>query len=971
ATATDAVTIEAIVNLSLQDANAFLAANSSHTLSVTPYDIGDVPAKAVRPAIAANNSGVFGIIGAYWSSSTIPIALVADQLKIWQCSGSATSPKLSDKSQYWYFFRTVTPDNFQGIAHAQLAKSMEWDTVSILYSSDSYGSGIAQAFSSTAATLGVQIASSQLYVYGSGVAGPYDLQLNSIKQAASRIVFVFGYDVDLIGILRAAKVRGMVGNGWTWVGSDAIATYLEQLTAGLGTSSDLSNANGVIAAYPSLSSAPAYPFYFYHDCLMGMAYGLAKVLLSMTPAQVKARNWTYSLADFLVPFPGVTGYVQYDPITLERLGDYTIMNIYNASEQAVYQVSSSAGLVTNLAAPYFADGTSRIPSARPLLAPMYPMWSSPVVIGLTFATLLLVVLVLGANWYLYQHRDLSAVKHMSLPFLSMISAGICMAMLSTLLAVDKPTFQTCSGVIWIFVVGLQMVLCAVAAKTFRIWVIFSANGQVKANASLNNHTLLAGCAVIIAVQCLMLLGWMVVSPPAPTPQYGDTTMHYVCASSNASLQSGVIYATTAYNSVLLLTVMYLAFMTRTAYSAFRESIFILYTCQVFVLCGVIIALFSAMLSDTDASAWSLYMIRTVVVLCGSAFAFACLVGRVVLVVVLKQRADASKNPFPKATLPRSHPRTVSGSGQTSSAVDVRKALRGKYPVRITNQLLSKWSMHHVILFGHSVDSKSGNGLMLNFRSIIFEPDAPADGLCIEFRVLNDAYAVQMPNEADFQWWKETMITYTMVFGRRQGTLSMMPYGTVTTGQPQLTPQLTAESLPSAARLWHIDRKALKQQFLALQRRVHPDAFAAADARVREYSDAQSAFLNKAHNELQHALSRAKYLLKLYGGSVEEDESALPASQELLLYMMDTQEVLEECEEPTQVEDIARENDERISQCLQALSNLFERLPSPLASDQAAVATRQQVQQLKDLVVRLQYLQQLQSAVSDKKHSLSS
>ncbi|KAL7750231.1 hypothetical protein RI367_004404 [Sorochytrium milnesiophthora] len=801
ATAADSITIQTIIDFSLPDANAYLAAHGGHTFNVTSYDIGDVPAKAVRPAIAANNNGAFGIVGAYWSSSTAPIALMADQLKIWQCSGSATSPKLTDKSQYWYFFRTVTPDNFQGIAHAQLAKYMQWDTVNILYSSDSYGSGIAQAFANTAALLGIQIASSQLYVYGSGVAGPYDLQLSSIKQSPSRIVFVFGYDVDLIGILRGAKQRGMVGNGWTWIGGDGMSTLLGQLGSGVGTAADYANVNGVLyaspsaigpaftafqqrfqAAYPAQASAPAYPFYFFHDCLMGLAYGLVKMLNTMTPAQVKAKNWSYSLSDFLVPFSGVTGSVQYDTNTLERLGDYVIMNIYNRAEQAIYQVSSSDGSVAPLAAPKFSDGTSNLPSARPILAPAYPMWNSPAVIGLTFITLVLVVVVLGTNGYLYWKRHMAAVKNMSLPFLSMISIGICMAMLSTLLSVDKPTYQTCAGATWVFVVGLQMVLSAVAAKTFRIWKIFSSKSRIKANSTLNNTALMAGCAIIIVVQCIMLLGWMASSPPIPTPQYGDTTMSYTCTSANVNLQNGVMYFTIVYNGALLLIVMYLAFMTRTAFSAFRESIFILYTCQIIVLCGIVIVLFSAMLTGPTAT-WSLYIIRTVFTLCGSMFAFVCLVGRVALAVALVQRSSgpkSSKSGAGSRSRPRSNSGAASGGSHTSN-VDVRKVNRGKYPVKITNQLFSKWVVHHVILFGNSgnlglipVDSKEGNGVMLNFRSIGFDPNAPGEEQCLEFHVLNDAYAVQMPTDTDFQWWKEIMSTYTMVFGKRQGTVSVVP-----------------------------------------------------------------------------------------------------------------------------------------------------------------------------------------------------
>ncbi|KAL7748497.1 hypothetical protein RI367_006192 [Sorochytrium milnesiophthora] len=772
-------TVESVVNLSLIEANAYLATHGSHSLTITRYDVGSLPAKAFQAAITANQSGVVGIVGAFYSSSTIPIALVGNMLHLWQCSGSATSPALSDKAKYPYFFRTAPPDNLQGIAHAQFAHSMKWQLLSILHSNDAYGSGIASAFIVKAATLNIQIASSQIYSPSATAPDAYTLQLASIKSTQSRIIFYFGVSSDFVPILRAAKALEMVGGGWTWVGGDGLTTLVSQFTGGTWLASDHPNTDGVLylrpyasgsrasdfraqlaAAYPAQANATAYPYYFFYDCVMAITYGLSKLLQTYTPAQVKSRLYTASLSDFLVPFDGVTGSVHYDPTTLERQGDYAVSNIFNLTQRDVYAISSSTGAVSQLSSPIFNDGTSQIPLVFPQLAPSYPLWGTAAAATMCSIAVLPVVLIALTTLYLYRKRSSLAVKTMSLPFLTMISSGVSLLIMSTLFEIGTPFPWTCTAESWCLLMGLQLVLSAVAAKSYRpsfqIWRIFSSKQHDKASTSITTAKLFILCGFIVSVQALMLLIWTGWSPPVPQYVFTDTSYSYQCESDNSALQYSVVYASAVYNTLLLLLVLYLAYETRTAYSAFRESNLILYCCQNSVLCIVLVSMYSRWVGGGSSS--TRYYVQTIATIYGALFVFVFLVGRTALTVSLRSRMDASLSP------------TKLNNPSVGSFDQDRQVLTGEFPVRITNQLFSKWKVHRVILFGNlgliPLSSSTGEGVMFSFRSVIFDSQAiGSDGrLQLEFQIQQDAYAIQMPSAAEYMWWKEALSALTVVFG---------------------------------------------------------------------------------------------------------------------------------------------------------------------------------------------------------------
>lgn len=67
----------------------------------------------------------------------------------------------------------------------------------------------------------------------------------------------------------------------------------------------------------------------------------------------------------------------------------------------------------------------------------------------------------------------------------------------------------------------------------------------------------------------------------------------------------------------------------------------------------------------------------------------------------------------------------------------------------------------------------------------------------------------------------------------------------------------------------IDQTALVEQYRRLQYAVHPDKFAHASDYERRLSVQQSARINEAFQTLKKPLSRARYLLGLYGKDLDD------------------------------------------------------------------------------------------------------
>ncbi|KAJ3200657.1 hypothetical protein HDU67_001949, partial [Dinochytrium kinnereticum] len=140
------------------------------------------PSVAIGIEMAMRNNTV-AIVGEYTSGNSMPLALALNSFKVillsllcsdilalranitfqvYSCT-AATSPALSDKSQYQYFFRTVPSSTRQAQSIARLIHSNGWAKVAVITVNNDYGLGLSQGFLSAAAKLNITILRNEAY----------------------------------------------------------------------------------------------------------------------------------------------------------------------------------------------------------------------------------------------------------------------------------------------------------------------------------------------------------------------------------------------------------------------------------------------------------------------------------------------------------------------------------------------------------------------------------------------------------------------------------------------------------------------------------------------------------------------------------------------------------------------------------------------------------------------------------------
>jgi molecular chaperone HscB len=103
----------------------------------------------------------------------------------------------------------------------------------------------------------------------------------------------------------------------------------------------------------------------------------------------------------------------------------------------------------------------------------------------------------------------------------------------------------------------------------------------------------------------------------------------------------------------------------------------------------------------------------------------------------------------------------------------------------------------------------------------------------------------------------------------------------------------------------LDRQRLDERWKALQREVHPDRHAAADAQTQRQAMQWSVRINEAYQRLKDPLQRAAYLCELHGAPIQaENNTAMPAA--FLIQQMEWREALESASTAHAVEDLADE-----------------------------------------------------------------
>ncbi|KAI9189634.1 hypothetical protein H9P43_001067 [Blastocladiella emersonii ATCC 22665] len=785
---------------------------TNHTFSLVynPTSLSGAVSSSVAIRTMLNDS-VVGIVGDYYSSLTIPQAYSTKFFKVWMCSGSATSVTLSSDTDFPFFFRTIGNDYQQGASMAAFIKVMGWNRVNIIASSDFYGQSLSEGLSRQAALLSINVTASVTFTPGSTT---FDQQLEVLKATGTAVNFVAATAVDGVQIMRTAKRLGMVGPTWMWLSADTFAAYFD--LGGLAPE-DYTYANGIMyvmakesggnaiakafqakwdAAYPGVR-IPAYA-YLYRDCAFAMAHGIVGLTQSKGAASVQNRSYDLVLNELMRDFEGASGVFRVDQFG-DRIADFSIYNMVNGKYVEVATVF--ANLTVQQTAPYkFYGGSATPPSDKQYQDVLTALWTMPSGLGLGITGIVLIGYIVATGAYLFAHRKVSFVKHLSARFLSLIGLGCIIVLVSSLVAMGEQTAGSCMASTWLFAIGYELVVGASIAKTYRIWVIFENRSQIKAT-GIQDSFLFIIMGAIMAGQIIILIVWSAVDPPLPHLISTRSYLYTICSSSTTSFTNSLVAASMVYNGFFLIIFLYLAVATRNVTSSYNESKWILYTVQNILLSSVVVAPFA--IFDFGASALSAFIVKHSIIYSAVTFTFVALVGRLIF--------DVRKSTIKKSKTKHVGSKSDTDKGGSASAMKPAAGASPAWSAKGICQVkasgfFSQWITMRLQLFNTEgtlvmMPATGGQalGVVLDVGVGMFHPSPRGHTNTVEIIAQNKSWLVKFNDEKDYKRWKDVLGAVSnpassTISGSGANTAAGMPKSPT---QNNLKPPMSAEGLPRA------------------------------------------------------------------------------------------------------------------------------------------------------------------------------
>jgi branched-chain amino acid transport system substrate-binding protein len=257
---------------------------------------------------------VLAIIGDTISGPTMAMVPFADAGKVTLLSPSASTPKLSGISRY--FFRIYPSDTAEGSFMAQTAHQFGLKRVGIMYINNDFGVGLRNVFSSTFGSLGGRITEAIGYNDDETNFRPY---LARIKGSAPDGIYLAGYYNDGGSILRQARELGIAAR---FLGStthedprlitaakDAANGFVYPMSTGYDKDSTAAPVTGFQKAYRAkYGKAPGFVAALGYDCF--------NLLAAAVEARGPDRDAIRSFLAGTKGYQGVSG-----EITFEANGD--------------------------------------------------------------------------------------------------------------------------------------------------------------------------------------------------------------------------------------------------------------------------------------------------------------------------------------------------------------------------------------------------------------------------------------------------------------------------------------------------------------------------------------------------------------------------------------------------------------------------------------------------------------------------
>jgi len=209
-------------------------------LELVAEDDAADPKQGTAAAQKLCDAKVAGVVGHLNSGTTIPASAVYNQCGIPHITPSATNPKLTTQG-FNTTFRLLANDNALGAGLAlHAANNLKLKKVAIIDDRTAYGQGVAEVFTNTAKSKGIEIVDQQ---YTTDKATDFMAILTAIKSKNPDGVFYGGMDPQAGPMLRQMEQLGMANV--KFFGGDGICTdKLIELSGGAKTLGNVVCAEG-------------------------------------------------------------------------------------------------------------------------------------------------------------------------------------------------------------------------------------------------------------------------------------------------------------------------------------------------------------------------------------------------------------------------------------------------------------------------------------------------------------------------------------------------------------------------------------------------------------------------------------------------------------------------------------------------------------------------------------------------------
>lgn len=280
-------------------------------VTLIPIDNQSTPIGAKWAGEQAVQMGAHGVIGAAWSSLSLPLATVCQRNRRPMVTPVSTRPRVTRVGNF--IFRVCYTDDFQGRVLAEFARGdLNAQTAAVLINrKEPYSQTLADFFILHFVHRGGQLIWDNYY---NGTAVDFSGTLAGLAEAEPDIVFVPGYSRDSGLILRQARGLGvdatfLGGDGWDgpidrYAGDTLEGSYFSNhWTSGLDTPEN----RQFLAVYREIHGDRPIPTFtpLGHDAVMVFADAVRRAGETEPEAVQKALAATRN-------FPGVTGRLTFD-----------------------------------------------------------------------------------------------------------------------------------------------------------------------------------------------------------------------------------------------------------------------------------------------------------------------------------------------------------------------------------------------------------------------------------------------------------------------------------------------------------------------------------------------------------------------------------------------------------------------------------------------------------------------------------